>query len=104
MFFVVIVPVLTLGACGSGVYAHGLWEAGNNRCGREMEGYGGWRIGFNGDTDSFICSVHDAKGRVVARREVPVEEVIGRSSRLPLLPELSAHAMEAIDADHGEDP
>jgi hypothetical protein len=99
VFFVVVVPTLTLGACASGIYAHGLWEAGFNRCAKEMERYGGAGISFNGETDSFVCSVRDAKGRVVAEREVPVESVLGRSSRLPLLPELSAHAMESIDAD-----
>jgi hypothetical protein len=100
LFFVVVVPVITLGACGSAVYTKALWEAGNVRCGQEMERYGGWGIGFNGETDAFVCLVTDAKVRVVARREVPVTEVLGKAGRVPLVPELSAHAMEAVDGDH----
>ena len=69
------------------MYIHGLWEAGNHRCGQELgrrhgealQRRGGWGIGFNGETDAFVCTVQDAKLRLVAREEIPVERVLGRS-------------------------
>jgi hypothetical protein len=88
-----------LAACSSVLYIRTLWEAGNYRCGKVMEEYGGWHIGFNGETDAFVCTVHDAKLRVVAEREIPVENVMGKSGGWPLFPELIAHELEAVDDD-----
>jgi hypothetical protein len=96
----VLVPVVTvLCASVSLMYAHTLWEAGNDRCGESMGRYGGWGIGFNGRTDAFVCTARDARGRVVARREVPVEHVMGNSGGWPLAPSLAGLAMEAVDDD-----
>lgn len=93
--------VTLVAACGSMVYVHALWEAGNRRCGEEIEPgrYGGWSIGFNGDTDAFVCTVRDAKLRVVAREEIPVEQVMGKSGRWPIFRRLIADELEAVDAD-----
>jgi len=91
--------VTFLGACSSGLYIRALWEAGDHRCGNEMAEYGGWGIGFNGESDAFVCTVHDADLRVVAQREVPVEEVMGRSGSWPFAPALAAYGMEEVDDD-----
>ncbi len=91
--------VTFLGACSSGLYIRALWEAGDRRCGNEMAEYGGWHIGFNGESDAFVCTVRDADLRVVAQKEVPVEDVMGRSGSWPLAPALAAYAMEDVDGD-----
>jgi hypothetical protein len=93
------VVILLLGACTSTMYVHTLWEAGNNRCGELMGSYGGWQIGFNGRTDDFVCTVRDAKLRVVAQTEIPVENVMGRSGGWPFFPQLVAHELEDIDGE-----
>jgi hypothetical protein len=102
MTFVVLLAVIVPASCGSAVYVHTLWEAGNARCGGEMAEYGGWGIGFNGETDAFVCSVHDAQVRVVAQKEVPIENVLGRLGRVPFVPALIAHELESVDGDHWE--
>lgn len=94
-----VLVTLALGACGSAMYIHVLWESGNHRCGREMEKYSGWGIEFNGRTDAFVCTVDDARGRVVARQEIPVEDLMGRSGSWPLFPDLVAHELESVDLD-----
>jgi hypothetical protein len=93
------VVVMVLGACGSTMYVYALWEAGNYRCGEEMQRYGGWGIGFNGKTDAFVCTVRDAKLRVVAGKEIPVEKVMGASGGWPFFPELIAYELEGVDGD-----
>jgi hypothetical protein len=97
----IVVLSTVLGACGSVMYDHALWEAGNRRCGEVLRPgqSGGWSIGFNGRTDAFVCTIHDAKVRVVARKEVPVEDVMGASGAVPYLPALIAHELEAVDDD-----
>jgi len=95
----VVLLTLFVGACSSGMYVHVMWDNGNDRCGEKMGQYGGWAIGFNGETDAFVCTVDDAKGRVVAQEEIPVEEVMGRSGGWPLFPELVAYALEDVDGD-----
>jgi hypothetical protein len=103
----VLAAVIFVGGCGSVVYVHTIWEAGNHRCGtalgkaagKKLDRHGGWHIGFNGQSDAFVCTVNDAKLRVVAQTEVPVQKVLGGSGRLPLWPELMAHALEAVDDD-----
>jgi hypothetical protein len=92
-----LVVVLLVGACSSAVYVKTLWEAGNVRCGKEMGQYGGWGIGFNGDTDSFVCTVRDARLQIVAEKEIRVEKLMGRSGSLPFFPALVAHELEAVD-------
>jgi len=90
---------MVLGSCGSLLYVHALWEAGNRRCGEALAEYGGWSVGFDGRTDAFVCTVHDAELRVVARKDIPVEQVMGSSGGWPLFPELIAHELEAVDED-----
>jgi hypothetical protein len=96
----VLLPFVLPAAFASALLGHGLWEAGFNRCGEEMARYSGWATRFNGDGDSFVCVVVDAKGQTVARKEVPVKDVLGKLGHIPLVPELSAHAMELADSDH----
>lgn len=96
--FVISVLLVVLGGCASVAYVHTLWESGNFRCGKTMRS-DGWGIGFNGKTDAFVCTVNDAQGRVVAQREIPVEEVMGKSGGWPYFPALVAHELEAVDAD-----
>jgi hypothetical protein len=100
---VVVVAALTVvtlvAACSSTMYVHTLWEAGNYRCAKVMESYSGWHIGFNGETDAFVCTVHDANLRVVAQQEIPVERVMGKSGRWPYFPQLVAYELEAVDGD-----
>jgi hypothetical protein len=91
--------VILVGGCGSVMYLHALWETGNHRCGEQMMGYSGWHIGFNGETDAFVCTVRDGNLRAVAQKEIPVENVMGTSGRLPLFPELIAYGLEGIDGD-----
>lgn len=91
--------VMVLGGCASAMYVHVLWEEGAQRCGQEMAGYSGWSVGFNGRTDAFVCTVNDAKLRVLARKEVPVEKVMGTSGAWPFFPALIAHELEAVDDD-----
>jgi hypothetical protein len=72
----ILIALIALGvatlpaACGSAMYVHALWEAGNRRCGDEVQpgAYGGWGVGFNGETDAFVCTVRDAKLRSSRRR------------------------------------
>jgi hypothetical protein len=93
-----LVVVLFVGACSS-VYVKALWEAGDERCGKELAHYGGWEIGFSGDTDAFVCTVRDARLRIVAEKEIPVGKLIGRSGAWPYFSALVAHELEAIDKD-----
>jgi hypothetical protein len=95
----VVAAVVFLGALGWYLYIYALWKAGNYRCGKEMQRYGGWHIGFNGKTDTFVCTVNDAKLQVVAREEIPVDQVMGTSGGWPLFPELVAHELESMDDD-----
>jgi hypothetical protein len=88
-----------LGSCSSFLYVRALWEAGLHRCGKEMAQYGGWHVGFNGQSDAFICTVRDARLRVVAQKEVPVEDVMGWSGSLPVLPAVVAYGLEDVDED-----
>jgi hypothetical protein len=92
---------MVLGACASVMYVHTLWEAGNYRCGTQItaEAYSGWGISFNGRTDAFVCTVRDDKFHVVARKEIPVGEVMGASGGWPFFPDLIAHELEAVDGD-----
>lgn len=100
--------VVFLGACSSALYIRALWTSGNYRCGEALARYGGgkalsrydgWHIGFNGKTDAFVCTVYDVKVRVVAQKEIPVEQLMGRSGSLPLFPALMAHELESVDGD-----
>jgi hypothetical protein len=103
----ILIALIALGvatlpaACGSAIYVHALWEAGNRRCGDEVQpgAYGGWGVGFNGETDAFVCTVRDAKLRVVAQKEIPLEEVMGTSGHWPLFRRLIAADLESVDAD-----
>jgi hypothetical protein len=97
-----------LGACSSELYVRTLWDSGSYRCGKELaqygggealSRYGGWHVGFNGKTDAFVCTVRDAKVRVVAQKDVPVEQLMGRSGSWPLFPALIAHELESVDGD-----
>jgi hypothetical protein len=97
----IVVLAMVVGACGSVMYDHALWEAGNRRCGEALKPgeYGGWSITFNGRTDAFVCTIRDVKLRHVARTEVPVEGVMGTSGGWPYFPALIAHELEAVDRD-----
>jgi hypothetical protein len=103
----VLATVIFVGGCGSVVYTHAIWEAGNRRCGKELgkkapnelQRRGGWAVGFDGESDAFVCTIYDSKVRVVAQTEVPVQKVLGGSGGLPLWPELMAHELEAVDDD-----
>jgi hypothetical protein len=95
----IVLLTLFVGACGSGMYLHALWETGANRCSERMQRYGGSAFGFHGDTDTYVCTVHDAKLRVVAQEEIPVGDLMGRSGSWPLFPELVAYGLEEIDGD-----
>ena len=81
------------------MYVHALWEAGFHRCGKEMERYGGYHMGFNGETDAFVCTYRNSNARVVVRKEIPVGNVMGDSGGWPLFPELIAHELEVVDGD-----
>ena len=90
------------------MYVHALWTSGFDRCEKELAEYrggnalarhGGYHVGFNGETDAFVCEVRDAKVRVVAQTELPVEQLMGRSGNWPLFPALIAHELEVVDGD-----
>jgi hypothetical protein len=100
--------VVLPGACSGGLYVRALWSSGFYHCERELARYGGgkalaqyggYHVGFNGETDAFVCTVRDAKVRVVAQTEIPVERLMGRSGSWPLFPELIAHELEGVDGD-----
>jgi hypothetical protein len=96
-----LVVVVCMVACSSAVYVKTLWEAGNDRCGKELPGkkvaQHGWGIEFNGGSDAFVCTVRNARLQIVAEKEIPVEKLMGRSGSLPFFRALVAHELEAVD-------
>jgi hypothetical protein len=95
----IVALALLLGACGSVMYLHGVWEGAFQRCERYTPTPAtGWHISFDGEKDVFVCT-YKRGVREVGRRTLPPREYMGTSGSWPVFPDLVAHELEAIDGD-----
>jgi hypothetical protein len=96
----IVFLVLLLGACGSAMYVHAIWERAVDQCGLHAQSPAtGWHIEFDGGKDVFVCEYRRNEVRRVGQRELAPEEYMGSSGSWPVFSDLIAYELEAIDGD-----
>jgi hypothetical protein len=96
----IVLLTLLMGACGSVMYLHAIWEGASQKCGRYAPRPStGWAISFDGKEDEFVCTYKHNGVREVGRHRLAPTEYMGKSGSWPVFSDLVAYELEAIDGD-----